>query len=165
VAQAEASPPGKTAEVEAAAPVLPPPPLQTAPPSSPPSAAPRDTAEVAAPSGGIESPAASARSAAAEAAVPAPSAVAEARLRAAAAAGRVSELTTLLGQGVLVDAADEVGDTALIKAVRANRQTAAALLPRYGADLELENRRGESARSIAASIGDPELTRALGPAP
>jgi len=153
-------PSGETAEVEAAAPLPPPPPLRPPPPSAPAPAAPRDTAEAAAPGGEIDSTAASARSAAA-----ASPPVAEARLRAAATAGRVSELTALLEEGVLVDAADEVGDTALIKAVRANRPAAAALLQRYGADLDLENRQGESARDIAASIGDPELTRALSLAP
>jgi hypothetical protein len=170
VSQAGASPPSEVAEVEATAPVPPPPPLQTAPPpvAAPPPAsaraAPRDTAEAIVTNGEVASTAASARSAAAQA-EPASPPIPAARLRAAAAGGRLSELTALLRQGVLVDAADEAGDTALIQAVRANRPAAAALLRRYGANLDLENRRGESARDIAASIGDPELTRALGLAP
>ena len=47
------------------------------------------------------------------------------RLRAAAAAGRTGEVKTLLDQGAPLDAADGRGDTALIKAVRANQPVAA----------------------------------------
>jgi hypothetical protein len=110
-----------------------------------------------------EAPAAAARtSKAAEDAAQAPGSAREERLRAAAAAGRITELTALLNQGVPVDARDDDGETALIKAVRANRPAAAALLRRRGASLDLKNRSGQSARDIASMIGDPALNRALG---
>lgn len=97
-----------------------------------------------------------------DAAVPADRA---ARLRAAAAAGRIGELTTLLNQGARVDAVGDDGETALMKAVKANRPAAVALLRRRGADPDRKNRAGTSARDMAASIGDVALERALGPVP
>lgn len=87
------------------------------------------------------------------------------RLGAAAAAGRVDELRTLLDQGAAVDALDEDGETALMKSVRANQPAAAALLRRQGASLDLKNRDGVSARQMAAALADPALNRALGLAP
>jgi ankyrin repeat protein len=92
----------------------------------------------------------------------APAAAKAASLRAAAAAGRITELTTLLNQGAPVDTPDESGETALMKAIRAKQAAAAALLLRRGANLELKNRAGQSARDIAASVADPALNRALG---
>lgn len=86
-----------------------------------------------------------------------------ARLRAAAARGRTAELAALLGQGAPVDAADEDGDTALMKALRSRHPDAVALLRRHDADADLRNHAGQSARDLAASIGDPELLRALDP--
>jgi ankyrin repeat protein len=86
----------------------------------------------------------------------------DARLRAAAAAGRTAELTALLDEGVPVDAPDAEGDTALIKSVRADHPAAAALLRRHGASLDRRNQAGESARDIAAGKADPDLDRALG---
>ncbi len=50
-------------------------------------------------------------------------------------------------------------------AVKANQAAAAALLRRHGADLDLKNRAGASARTMAASRGDPALNQALGLAP
>jgi hypothetical protein len=95
----------------------------------------------------------------------APPGEAGARLRAAAAAGRVGELTALLSEGMAVDAPDANGETALMKAVQANRPAAAALLRRYGARLDLRNRAGRSARDMAEALADPELDEALGLAP
>jgi len=83
-------------------------------------------------------------------------------LRAAAAAGRTSEIETLLAQGVPVDAPDLAGDTALIRSVRAGQPAAAALLRRHGADLDLKNQAGETARTLAAAKNDPALDAALG---
>jgi ankyrin repeat protein len=88
-----------------------------------------------------------------------------ARLRAAAAAGRVSDMTTLLMNGVPVDAVDEDGETALMKSVRANQPAAVTLLRRYGASLDRENLAGRSARDMALTVDDPELNRALGIGP
>jgi hypothetical protein len=88
-----------------------------------------------------------------------------AKLRAAAAAGRTAELTLLLAKGVPVDAADDAGETALMKAVQADHPTAAALLRRRGASLDLRNHAGLSARDVAASIGDAKLNEALGLGP
>ena len=87
------------------------------------------------------------------------------RLRAAAAGGRVEEITALLAAGAAVDQPDADGETALMKAVQANRPAAAALLRRHGASLERKNRAGESARDMAAAAGDPQLKQALGLAP
>jgi hypothetical protein len=84
------------------------------------------------------------------------------RLHAAAAAGRLAELTALLAQGTPVDAPDSEGETALMKAIQARNPAAAALLLRHGASLDRTNRAGVSARDMAASIDDPELNRALG---
>jgi len=146
----------------------PPPSFQTAPaaapppsPVTPPASADAVTARRAA------SPLAAARapSAAMEASVPASPAVSAARLRAAAAAGRIAELTALLTPGAPVDAPDDDGETALMMTVQANHPAAAALLRRHGANLDLKNRAGVSARDMAASIGDPDLDRALGLAP
>ena len=61
-----------------------------------------------------------------------------------------------------MDAPDDDGETALMKAVQANRPAAAALLRRHGASLDLENRAGVSATDMARAIDDPELNRALG---
>lgn len=106
--------------------------------------------------------AATADSAKAQAAAPASPAVQAARLHAAAAAGRLAELTALLAQGTPVDAPDSEGETALMKSIQARNPAAAALLRRHGANLDRTNRAGVSARDMAASIDDPELNRALG---
>lgn len=86
-----------------------------------------------------------------------------ARLRAAAARGRTADLAALLERGAPVDAADDDGDTALMNAVRSRRPDAVALLRRHGADADLRNGAGQSARDLAASMGDRELQRALDP--
>jgi len=88
-----------------------------------------------------------------------------ARLRQAAAAGRIAEMTALLSNGAAVDGADDEGETALMKTIQANHPAAAALLRRYGASLDRENRAGRSARDMASSLGDADLNRALGLAP
>jgi hypothetical protein len=85
-----------------------------------------------------------------------------ARLRDAAAAGRTPEVAALLAKGVAVDAPDDEGETALMKAVQADHPAAAALLLRHGASLDRRNRAGVSARDMATSVGDAELNRALG---
>jgi len=88
-----------------------------------------------------------------------------ASLRAAAAAGRTTELATLLDQGVPVDAPDADGDTALMKSIQADQPAAASLLRRHGASLDLTNHAGESARAMATAKGDPALNQAMGLAP
>ena len=74
------------------------------------------------------------------------------RLRAAAAAGRTTEVEALLAQGAVVDGPDEMGDTALMKSVRANHPDVAAALRRGGASLDVKNRAGQSARPPASAI-------------
>ena len=96
---------------------------------------------------------------------PAAPEVRAARLRAAAAAGRVAELTALLAQGTPVDGPDSEGETALMKAVQAHSLAATAVLRRHGASLDLKNRAGVSARDMAAAMGDADLNRALGLVP
>ena len=94
---------------------------------------------------------------------PAPPASAQAaRLRAAAGAGQTDAVQALLAQGALVDAPDEEGDTALMKAIKADHPATAALLRRYGASLDRANRAGQSARDLAAAVGDAALDRAIG---
>ena len=71
-----------------------------------------------------------------------------AALRAAAMSGRVEELKTLLNRGAEVDAADQDGDTALMKSIQAGRSSAAALLRQHGASLDRRNAAGVSARDM-----------------
>jgi hypothetical protein len=85
-----------------------------------------------------------------------------ARLRTAAALGSTADVEALLAGGAAVDAPDAEGETALMKAVRADKPAVATLLRRHGASLELKNRAGLSAKEIAGTVGDPELNRALG---
>jgi hypothetical protein len=91
-----------------------------------------------------------------------PSADPAARLRAAAALGQTADVEGLLAKGAAVDSPDAEGETALMKAIRADKPDVAALLRRHGASLELKNRAGLSAKEIAATVGDAELNRALG---
>lgn len=85
-----------------------------------------------------------------------------ARLGAAAGAGRIADVQTLLLQGVPVDAPDETGATALMRSIQADRPAVAALLLRYGASLDRTNKAGKSARVMAATKGDAELNQAIG---
>ena len=87
------------------------------------------------------------------------------RLRDAAAAGRTSEVETLLDQGAPVDAPDADGNTALIKSVQADHPAAAAALSRHGANLDHRNHAGESARDIATAKDDAALNQAIGLGP
>jgi hypothetical protein len=84
------------------------------------------------------------------------------RLREAAAAGRTADIEALLAQGVPVDAADENGETALMRSIEAGRRDAVALFRRHGASLDLKNRAGVSARDMAAMKHDDALDEALG---
>ena len=88
-----------------------------------------------------------------------------ARLRDAAAAGRTADIEALLAQGVPVDAPDDTGETALMKAVKANQLGAAALLLRNGASLDHKTPAGVSVRDLAAQRDDAALDRALGISP
>ena len=85
-----------------------------------------------------------------------------AQLRAAAAAGRNSEVESLLLQGVPVDGADASGETALMAAARADQPGAVAILRLHRASLDRRNKAGETARTLAAAAADPTLDRALG---
>lgn len=85
-----------------------------------------------------------------------------ARLRQAAAKGRIAAVAALLERGAPVDEPDDEGETALMKSVRAKHPAAAELLRRHGASLDRKNAAGESARDLAVSIGDADLDRALG---
>jgi hypothetical protein len=83
-------------------------------------------------------------------------------LRDAAGAGRIADLKALLARGVPVDAPDDEGETALMKAIQADQPAAAALLRRHRASVDLKNRAGVSARDMATAMDDAELNRALG---
>ena len=84
------------------------------------------------------------------------------QLRDAAQAGQADQVAALLAKGAPVDLPDVTGDTALMKSVRADHPATAILLRRRGASLDRRNLAGESARDLAAKVGDPELDRALG---
>jgi ankyrin repeat protein len=88
-----------------------------------------------------------------------------ARLRAAAAAGDLGAIQTLLKTGSQVDAADGEGETALMAAIQSDQPAAAALLRRHGASLDRRDKAGTSARDMAEQAGDPALRQALGLAP
>jgi len=89
----------------------------------------------------------------------------QSKLREAAAAGRTEDIEALLDQGVAVDGADKDGETALMKSIETDQRDAAALLRRRGADLDLKNRAGASARDMAVQKDDPKLDKALGLSP
>lgn len=157
------------AAVEAARPPPPPPPppppAQAAPAPAAPMVSERlsefaDAQSRAAPRAEAARASSSAKAAMGAASPAAPAALA-ARLRAAAAGGRTAELSSLLARGTPVDAPDGDGETALMKAVKANQPAAAAELIRRGADPDLRDHAGESARDMAKSIDDPALNRAL----
>jgi ankyrin repeat protein len=88
-------------------------------------------------------------------------------LREAAGRGDAATVQELLGQGVPVDARDEQGATALVRAAYGNHVDAAALLVRAGADVDLADDSRQSAYLIATSeVGDDlrllELTLTAG---
>lgn len=85
-----------------------------------------------------------------------------ASLRAAAAAGRTTEVQALLAGGVAVDVPDADGNTALMQSIQADHPAVAAVLRRHGASLDRRNDAGESARDMAAAKGDAALDQALG---
>ena len=78
------------------------------------------------------------------------------------AAGRTSEVETLLTQGTPIDAPDADGNTALIVSIVADHPDVAAVLQQHGASLEHRNHTGQSARDLAKASGDAALGRALG---
>ena len=84
-------------------------------------------------------------------------------LRQAAAMGRTGDIKALLAKGAPVDAPDDSGVTALMRAVQADQPAAAALLVRHGADPDHRNAAGDSARDLAAMLDDPALVKALRP--
>jgi hypothetical protein len=147
-----------------APPVAPPPVLapEAAAPPPPPAAFPQERLESAEARRATAAPvAAPAPSARVQGAAAASSSSLGARLRAAVTAGRTSEVAELLAEGAPVDARDSDGETALMKSIRANQPETAALLRRRGADPDLENRAGVSARDMARAAGEPALERAL----
>ena len=84
------------------------------------------------------------------------------QLREAAAAGQSRQLAVLLARDVPIDAVDDDGETALMKAVQARQLDAAAFLRRRGASLDLKNDDGRSVRDMAATLADPAMDKALG---
>ncbi|HEY4029737.1 MAG TPA: ankyrin repeat domain-containing protein [Caulobacteraceae bacterium] len=86
-------------------------------------------------------------------------------LREAAAAGRTKEIDALLALGVPVDAADDAGETALMKSVQNDYPDAVEILRRHGASLDRKNNAGKSARDMAKGLTDPDLAKALGLTP
>ena len=90
-----------------------------------------------------------------------------AALREAASRGDTPAVRALLEQGAPVDARDDQGATALVRAAYGNHLDAAALLVQAGADVDLADDSRQSAYLIATSeVGDDprllELTLAAG---
>lgn len=84
------------------------------------------------------------------------------QLREAAASGQSRQLAVLLARDVPIDAVDDDGESALMKAVQARQLDAAAFLRRRGASLDLKNHEGRSVRDMAAAMADPAMDKALG---
>ena len=82
-------------------------------------------------------------------------------LLAAAAAGRVQQLRSLLAEGVDVNARDGAGRTALINAAAGGNLRTARLLLAAGADADLADARGRTALMEAAAFGHAALVRLL----
>jgi ankyrin repeat protein len=97
-----------------------------------------------------------------EASTDSPSDAAGAKLRAAAADGKIDEIQALLDQGVPVDAPDIDGNTALMVSIKADRAAAAALLYQNGANLDLKNRAGLCARDMAKAENNININQAIG---
>ena len=90
-----------------------------------------------------------------------------AALREAAGRGDTDAVRALLDEGAPVDARDDRGATALVRAAYGNQVAAAALLVQAGADVDLQDDSRQSAYLIATSeVGDDprllELTLANG---
>jgi uncharacterized protein len=78
-----------------------------------------------------------------------------AALREAAGRGDTDAVRALLDQGAPVDARDDRGATALVRAAYGNQVAAAALLVQAGADVDLQDDTRQSAYLIATSeVGD-----------
>jgi ankyrin repeat protein len=84
------------------------------------------------------------------------------KLHAAATAGDTAAIEALLARGVPVDIPDPDGETALMKAIKANRPEAVKLLRRHGASISVKNKAGRSALDMAADKDDDALYEALG---
>jgi ankyrin repeat protein len=87
------------------------------------------------------------------------------QLRAAASAGRTSEVETLLSKGAAVDAQDADGDTALMLSIMSGHPDIVELLRKHGASLTLVNKAGQRAADLARTANNAEINRALGLAP
>lgn len=70
-------------------------------------------------------------------------------------------LEYLLACKASVNAVNNDGDTALILAVKKNYKSSVQVLMKHGADPDLKNKAGESARSIAKSKENADITRLL----
>ena len=84
------------------------------------------------------------------------------KLHAAAAAGDTAAIEALLAQGIPVDIPDADGQTALMKAIKADRLEAVRLLRRHGASISVKTKAGRSALDLAADKDDDALYEALG---
>lgn len=79
----------------------------------------------------------------------------------AAINGQYKCLKVLLDGGANVNAVNDLGETALMKAVSYNNQTCMELLIKYGADLNIKNMYGESALAKAKRYGHKHLVYTL----
>ncbi|GAA2536636.1 hypothetical protein GCM10009860_16350 [Microbacterium mitrae] len=75
--------------------------------------------------------------------------------------GRVAELTEMIGAGVPIDTRNARSDTMLIVAAYAQQAEAVAMLIALGADLNIENRMGQTAISCAVFRNDETVLQLL----
>ena len=86
---------------------------------------------------------------------------AEKEMRNAAAVGNTEEVQKFLDQGVPVDAANELGKTALMMAVEGDNMETVALLLARGADVNARARGNCTALTFAAENGHIGITALL----
>jgi ankyrin repeat protein len=79
----------------------------------------------------------------------------------AAGGGNVEILEKIIRLNPDIDAIDAAGNTALMWAVIAGRQSTASVLLAHGADRAMRNRNRDRAMDIAQRSGDVELIRVL----
>lgn len=76
----------------------------------------------------------------------------------AAHLGDTGSISALLNNGASINLQDNVGDTALHKAIKNGYDEAARTLIRAGSDLQIENDRSESPLETAVALGRKEIT-------
>ncbi len=79
----------------------------------------------------------------------------------AAHLGNTNAIAALLDTKAVIDFQDDLGDTALHKAIKNGYDEAARFLVRAGADLQIENERAETPIETARALGRKDITELL----